>query len=118
MVFLITSMEASTWLCIKLRGHVQTLWEYHRYHRWGTQETWKPNEADSQSNINIEVVNNIDVFALRLNTFRKQEDSIYLGSHLRFWEFKWCYPRLYASKWSQKEGILDIPGFSSPFLVI
>ena len=27
-----------------------------------------------QSNINIEVVNNIYVFALRLNTFRKQGD--------------------------------------------
>ena len=37
------------------------------------QETSKPKKADSQSNINIEVVNNIDVFALRLNTFRKQE---------------------------------------------
>ena len=35
---------------------------------------------------------------------------MYLGSHLRFWEFKWYYPRWYASKWSQKEGILDIPG--------
>ena len=116
MVFLITSMEASTWSCIKLRGHVQTLWEYHRSHWWGIQETSKPNEADSESNINIEVVNNIDAFALRLNTFSKQEYWIYLGSHLQFCEFKWYYPRLYASKWSQKE--LDIPGFSSLLLVI
>ena len=34
---------------IKLRGHVQTLWEYHRSHRWGTQETSKPNEAEAKA---------------------------------------------------------------------
>jgi hypothetical protein len=33
---------------------------YPRSHRWGTQKTSKPNETDSQANIDIEVVNNID----------------------------------------------------------
>ena len=50
-------------MSIKLRGHVQTLGEYHRSHRWGTQKTFrmtsKPNETDSQTNIYIEVVNRI-----------------------------------------------------------
>ena len=59
MIFLIATMEASTWLSIKLRGHVQTLGEYHRSHRWGTQNTSNDFETDSQTNIYIEVVDRI-----------------------------------------------------------
>ena len=56
MVPLITSMETSRWLCIKLTGHVQIFGEYHRPHRWGSQNIPKPNETDSQTNIDTEVV--------------------------------------------------------------
>ena len=65
MVLFITPMKTSTWLCIKLMGHVRIVGEYHRSHRWGTQKTSKPNETHSQTNIDIEVVDNIDFVFFR-----------------------------------------------------
>ena len=61
MVLLITSMETSTWLCVEMTGPVQTVGEYVLDPIDGKpKKTSKPNETDSQANIDIEVVNNID----------------------------------------------------------